>query len=186
MSEFTIHVSDVQDDGKDYEFPLTATWIEGALADAELRAGSEPQAGSLQVHVQRNGVELLVTGHIQADLVGRCIRCLEDAPIAIDSDFVALLARDDQQATQAAAVELQMEDLDRGTYSGEDLVLDGMVVEHLLVECPMQPLCREDCKGLEVPAHIRPPADFGAKEQGVDPRLAPLLKLKDKVLPNKE
>lgn len=183
MSEFTIHVSDIDDDGKDFTFDLTRVWLDQALADAELRAAAA--GGHLDVHLQRNGAELLLTGHLRAHLIGRCVRCLEDAPIDVDTDLVALLSKETPQQGPTS-VELSSEDLDRGTYNGETVELDGMVVENLLVECPMQPLCRDDCKGLQVPAHIRPPADFGAKEQGVDPRLAPLLKLKDKVLPNKE
>jgi uncharacterized metal-binding protein YceD (DUF177 family) len=52
---------------------------------------------------------------------------------------------------------------------------------------PMQPLCSEACQGIAVPKHLRPPEEvFGTKDDRVDPRLAPLKRLRDKVPPNKE
>ena len=52
--------------------------------------------------------------------------------------------------------------------------MDNIVREFLILEVPMQPLCSEDCAGIDIPAHVKAPEDFGA----VDPRLAPLMKLK--------
>ena len=44
----------------------------------------------------------------------------------------------------------------------------------------MQPLCRPDCAGIQIPAHVRPrDEDFGGS--GRDPRLAPLEQLKNKL-----
>ena len=62
--------------------------------------------------------------------------------------------------------------------------LRGAVREHLLLEVPMQLLCDDTCTGIEVPSEVSGPADLHAKsngENGVDPRLAPLMKLVDKV-----
>jgi uncharacterized metal-binding protein YceD (DUF177 family) len=51
-----------------------------------------------------------------------------------------------------------------------------------VLEMPMQPLCSPDCTGIAVPKHVRPPeAAFGSDK--VDPRLAPLQRLRDKVPP---
>jgi uncharacterized protein len=45
-------------------------------------------------------------------------------------------------------IELGPDDLECGTYDGEELQLDRVVEEHLLLSLPMRPLCDEDCKGL--------------------------------------
>ena len=186
MSSFVIPVADIDEFGKDYEFSVEPTWVDEALSDLELAADVERGPGALSLHVQKNGQDLLVTGRLRAALTAPCVRCLEPASVAIDTSLLALLSPATSEKGAPALLELEAEDLDRGTYSGENLVLDSLVREYLLVECPMQPVCQQDCKGLEVPAHIRPPADFGEKEQGIDPRLSPLLKLKDQVLPKKE
>jgi uncharacterized metal-binding protein YceD (DUF177 family) len=80
--------------------------------------------------------------------------------------------------TSAAALpeelELTPEDLDRDFYDGLDISLDDVVRESLILEVPMKPLCSETCTGIEIPAHVRPPADFGV----TDARLEPLMKLR--------
>jgi uncharacterized metal-binding protein YceD (DUF177 family) len=57
------------------------------------------------------------------------------------------------------------------------------VREHLVLEMPMQPLCSEECQGIALPKHVRPPEDAFAKPGDVDPRLAPLQRLRDNVPP---
>ena len=56
-------------------------------------------------------------------------------------------------------------------YDGENVVLDDLVRDDLLLEIPMIPLCSEDCPGI---------ASASVKEETrpVDPRLAPLLRMK--------
>ncbi|MET0387179.1 MAG: DUF177 domain-containing protein [Polyangiales bacterium] len=83
------------------------------------------------------------------------------------------------------------DDLQRETFSGYDIVLDDLVREHLVLELPMQPLCSEACQGIAVPQHIRPPpntfldtADSASTTGAVDPRLAPLQRLRDNVPPS--
>ncbi len=50
-----------------------------------------------------------------------------------------------------------------------------MVRDELVLEIPMIPLCSEDCAGITPPpVH----AGGGAGEPPIDPRLAPLLRLK--------
>ena len=186
MSAFAIAVTEIDEFGKDYTFAVDSSWVNEALSGLELAADDAWGPGALTVHVQKNGNDLLVTGHVRAALTAPCVRCLEPAAIQVDAELVALLSPATSERRLDSELELSSEDLDRGTYAGETLVLDPLVREYLLVECPMQPLCHQDCKGLEVPAHIRPPEDFGVQEQGIDPRLAPLLKLKDQVLPKKE
>ena len=62
-----------------------------ALADTSLRPASEEANGSLQLHAQRNGREILVTGHLRAGLRTECCRCLGDAPLEVDTYLTALL-----------------------------------------------------------------------------------------------
>jgi uncharacterized metal-binding protein YceD (DUF177 family) len=74
----------------------------------------------------------------------------------------------------------------REEFSGHEIVLDDLIREYLVLETPMQPLCSDACTGIAVPPHVRPPADvFGTSDSKVDPRLAPLLRLRDKVPPKR-
>lgn len=186
MAEFVLNVHDIDEDGKDYAFPLTASWLDAALADCDLRAdtSSGPDVGKVDVHAQKNGADIVVNGKVHAALVAQCNRCLADAPVSVDAALVALLtARGPGLRPEADEIELTPEDLDREFFTGDRIVLDDLVREQLILEAPMQPLCREDCPGIPVPAHLRPPPELASSDgsgRPIDPRLAPLLALKQK------
>lgn len=185
MAELTLNVRDIDDVGKDYVFTLSAEWMTRELADCQLRAAGE--AGELSLHVQLNDNDVLINGHLRADLVAECSRCLADVPCAVDMDVIALLSPmpDSRHGNDNEELELTEEDTYRAHYSGTQIVLDELIREHLVLEVPMQPLCSADCKGIAVPDHVRPPPEI-FESAPVDPRLAPLMKFKDKVPRNKE
>lgn len=194
MSEFALQVQDIDESGKDYAFALREAWIETALADANLHADPSEQPGSLTVHAQKNGSEYFVEGRVQAPLTTECVRCLGVAKVPVDTRFATLFTRVAGPVRTAGAEETvdsdedeDEDELSREEFSGHEIVLDGLIREYLVLEVPMQPLCAPDCQGIAVPKHVRPPEDvFGSSDGKVDPRLAPLLRLRDKVPPNKE
>lgn len=190
MAEFVIQVKDIDAQGKQYRFPVAASWVEASLADADLRSDPKLGEGVVSVFAQRNGSDILVAGKVEAGVVARCIRCLEDAPIPVNVEIGSLFsARGDARRPEPVDDEdLSPEELARETYSGDDIVLDEIVRDNIILELPMQPLCREDCPGIAVPDHVRPPADFGNTKDadGVDPRFAGLKGLADQLSPKEE
>lgn len=187
MAELTLQLRDLDDVGKDYAFNLSTAWMEHALTDCSLRpAGSD---GTLMVHAQVHGRDVLITGRVRAGLIAECARCLGDVACPVDTDIVALLSPapggNRRPDPDAAEIELSEEDTYRAHYSGSEIVLDELVREHLILEVPMKPVCGPNCQGIAVPEHIRPPREV-FESPAVDPRLAPLLKFKDKVPRNKE
>ncbi|HKU36749.1 MAG TPA: DUF177 domain-containing protein [Polyangiales bacterium] len=192
MSEFALQVHDIDESGKNFTFELTPSWLETVLAEAQLHADPNAPPGVLRVHAQKNGQEYLVDGHVTVALITECGRCLGPAKIDVDTRFATLFSRGAGQATGdeadlEASDDDDDEDVSREQFSGHEIVLDGLIREYLVLEVPMQPLCSPDCQGIAVPKHVRPPEDvFGPSDAKVDPRLAPLLRLRDKIPPNKE
>jgi uncharacterized protein len=196
MAEFALHISDIDESGKDYAFELKAPWLDAVLRDATSRADARFPPGAVHVHAQQNGNEYLVTGTLKAHLLTECGRCLGDAMVAVDSTFATLFMRHSSKPTKAAKpakakpkhAELELDDQDddelqREPFTGNDIVLDELIREHLVLEVPMQPLCSESCQGIPVPAHVRPPEEAFSRPGDVDPRLAPLQRLRDNVPP---
>jgi uncharacterized protein len=178
MFELVLQVQDIDERGKDYDFELTPSWLDAALSETALKRNPNAEGGRLHVHAQRNGADILVTGKVDASLLVECGRCLQETPLPVHAEIAALLSPGDDDLPED--LELAAEDLDRGTFVGHELALDDLVREHLLLECPMQPLCSPDCAGIEIPAKVRPrPEDFGAG--ATDPRLLPLQQLKAKL-----
>jgi uncharacterized protein len=180
MAEFVLQIQDIDEQGKDYAFELTSEWLDGALVDSPLRRDPSAAPGRFAVHAQKNQREIFVRGTADADLTIECARCLRDAPLHVHANITALLSQAGQHDLPEE-VELSEEDLDRARFVGHEVVLDELVREHLLLECPMQPLCSPDCPGIAIPEHVRPRSeDFGGDGK-VDPRLLPLQQLKAKL-----
>jgi uncharacterized protein len=183
MAELLIHVPDIESEGKHYEFPLELRWMTSALEATDLRP--DPSAtGRLDVIAQRSGDDILVTGKIHTRIFADCVRCLEDAPVFVDVELGSLFtARGEAHRAVADELDLTPEEIAQEFFVGDDIALDELVRETIILEVPMQPLCREDCPGIPVPEHVRPPADFGDPEgsKGVDPRLEGLKKIKNQM-----
>ncbi len=175
--------------GKDYSFSLSPSWLDEQLVDAGLRHDPLAGPGQLELHAQENGPgEYLVHGQLEAQLLTECVRCLGDAKVSVQTNLAVLFKRGAaSRPTSHEASADDEESLLEEPFAGHEIVLDDLVREHLVLECPMQPLCSPSCEGIRVPEHLRPPEDvFGAGASGkapVDPRLAPLLRLRDNVPP---
>lgn len=183
MSAFVLQTQDLDESGKDWTFAIGRAWLSSALADTDLGPGVHD--GRLEVHAQRNGTDVLVRGHIQAELAAACARCLEDVAVEVDLPMTVLFSPEHTRPGDADEVEVRLDEMNRDYYAGREIVLDSMVREHLLVEAPMKPLCSEDCEGIPVPEHLRPPEEvFGASAP--DARFAPLMKLKEQLTKNEE
>ncbi len=183
MSAFVLQVQDLDESGKEWSFAIGTAWLGSVLAETELRpAGHE---GTLQVHAQRNGQDILVQGQLTADMLASCARCLGDVAIDVDLAVAALFSPEHAGRSSSEEIEVRLDEMNRDYYGGTEIVLDPMVREHLLLEVPMKPLCSEDCEGIAIPEHLRPPDEvFGASAP--DPRFAPLQKLKQQLRKKEE
>lgn len=95
--------------------------------------------------------------------------------------------------------ELSAEEADTLPYDGEIVVLDDVVRDELILETPISPLCSEDCAGMSRPPGGQPDQAEGTQPKktakknsssangdeaeappGIDPRLLPLLRLKNR------
>ena len=90
MAQFSIHVPDVDAEGKSYYFPLSPDWIASALESTDLRADMSAGEGCVEVFAQRSGDDIVVTGKIQTQIFADCVRCLEDAPVGVRVEIGAL------------------------------------------------------------------------------------------------
>lgn len=176
MPELVLNVHDLDEGGKSYDFPLGRAWLDRALSGTAVSADAD---GRFDLVARKQGADVVVLGHLVASLTTECGRCLEPAHIAVDAQVTSLLtARGPELRPDPDEVDLTPEELDREFFTGDTIVLDAVVREHLLLEVPIQPLCSDACTGIPVPADVAGPADLRTSATGgVDPRFAPLLKL---------
>ena len=183
MSTFVLQIPDLDEVGRDWNFAIRTDWLASALSDTELKAGTKD--GRFSVHAQRTGTDVLVQGHVEAEVAATCARCLAHVAIDVDLALTALYSPEHMRPQDSEEVDVRLDEVNREYYGGTEVVLDPMVRELLLVEVPMKPLCSESCAGIAVPEHLRPPEEvFGGLAS--DSRFAPLLKLKEALTKNEE
>lgn len=167
MPTFTIDTDELSESGKEYSFPVEPSWLDTVMEDAGLR-GVAGEVGLVKVTAHRIGDDIAVSGRVQAAMTGTCVRCLEDMRIDANVKLTVNVSPRSSAKQLPEELELTPEDLDRDFYDGQTVVLDDVVRENLILEVPMKPLCSESCKGIEIPAHVRPPADFGVSEETLE------------------
>lgn len=123
-----------------------------------------------ELRLTRTAQGLYATGGMGGTIRAECVRCLTpfDQPLAITFDD--LFVYPSSKATDELLVVPETGLLD----------LAPLTREYLLLDFPIQPLCRPDCRGLcpECGAN-RNDTDCGHESETIDPRLAPLRALRE-------
>lgn len=178
--KFILDLQDLDAAGKQFKTALSKTWLLGALEECEVTPGDHD--GEVDIRYSRSGTDVILHGHVKAEVVLSCARCLSPVPQALRAELSLLLvpggdprgefARGRKSQGKGSEYEFNPAEADMDVYNGEEVVLDPFLREALLLEIPPFPLCSEDCRG------IAPPPAEESQGVGIDPRLAPLLKLK--------
>lgn len=92
------------------------------------------------------GKRILFHGRLTAGIVFQCSRCLESyvhqISEEIDEEFVP-----DELAPKEGK-ELSLEELSIFPYKEETIDIGEMMRQYIVLACPVQPLCNENCGGL--------------------------------------
>jgi uncharacterized protein len=176
--EFAIPVRDLDVAGKPFHFPVRAAWLRAALEGTAV--GATEEEGRLELRLSRSGTDVVVRGKLEARVTAQCARCLEPTPVSV-SETISALAVPTAPVRSSSGGEddddLSPDQADFIAYDGETVVLDDLVRDELLLGIPMIPLCSEACTGIQPPTPPEEPQDAAIGR--VDPRLRPLLRLKN-------
>lgn len=132
-----IIVSEIPEEGIDLEL------------DEQLQTESvkilSPVHASLRI--DKVGSEVLVKGTVDADVELQCSRCLKSftmhiqSPLNVVYDPAEMINREENY-------KLKSDELDTGFYRQDELDTDELLLEQLLLNIPMKPLCDPECKGI--------------------------------------
>lgn len=126
----------------------------------------------VRLSLERDGVDVFVTGELRAAVSQACGRCLEPAAAEVTADLdVRLVPR----PKTADNVELAADDLDVDFYDKDEVDIGRLIETETALALPMKPLCREGCLGL-CPGcgGNRNVVQCACRERPLDPRLARL------------
>jgi len=164
---FLVSASELDAGGQEYARPIPNAFLTTAFGDSDATPKGD---GALDVRLSRSGTDVVVHGKAKANVELPCSRCLEPVNVPLTAEISVLMVPA-AKIKHEREHEMASSEADVLPYDGENVVLDDLVRDDLLLEIPMIPLCSEDCPGI---------ASTSLKEEArpVDPRLAPLLRLK--------
>ncbi len=89
-------------------------------------------------HISRTPQGLLVEGEFEGTMGVECVRCLASFVQPLRTSFSELYAFDQRSVSESGLILPEDGNIDLGP----------MVREYLLIEVPISPICKPDCKGL--------------------------------------
>jgi len=151
-----IQVERVGETPEELRFDVSSAWWSRHYGGDEEIAGAfaEPLAVTLRLH--RMGEDLFLEGEVRGEVELACGRCATRyrEPIREPLRLVLEPARSRVPADPEGAESLAREglylsdELEHGWFAGSEFHLDRYVKEAVALGIPVQPLCREDCRGL--------------------------------------
>ncbi|MBQ9068484.1 MAG: DUF177 domain-containing protein [Eggerthellaceae bacterium] len=142
MDHTTIHVP------TELFAPAESSSYAGRYAVESLSAGPDTYlfAEPLQwnVTVSNTGGALLVAGVVTGTGTTECARCLEPMDVRISGDIEGYYLLDAEEAQEEEGAEEEFDVL------GPDNTIDliPLIEAAILVDVPLQPLCKDDCAGI--------------------------------------
>jgi uncharacterized protein len=96
--------------------------------------------------ITKTSSTIFIKGNLSVLLDIYCSRCLEDVSLPISTDFAYTLVPAKPETKED--LELKAEELELSYYQGDFIDLMPIFCEQIILQIPLKPLCREDCKGL--------------------------------------
>ncbi|MFC1888431.1 DUF177 domain-containing protein [Thermodesulfobacteriota bacterium] len=174
-----LRVEEVPEDGRE----IILDDIDEDEARAFIERGREVDLKLLDaprgcVRASRSEERVYLDGTVEDNVRTVCCRCLEPFELPLAVRFESTLAPP-PKGTVEMDVELSGEDLETAVYYGSSIDLAGIILEQLVVNLPIKPLCSDACKGLCPRCGVnRNTENCGCVDREVDPRFAILKKLK--------
>ena len=122
------------------------------------------------VRATRTPQGILLQADLQIQIGLECVRCLTDFLQSLNINFTELYAFSQRYVTDSGLLMPDTGFID----------LAPVLREYILLEIPISPLCRRDCKGLcPICGNNLNESTCNHEDESVDPRLASLKKLLD-------
>jgi len=134
-------------------------------------------------NLKRIDDEVFFIGELQTILQVICTRCLKSFSLPVNNKIQAHFVPQGKEPSPGSEVEIKETDIEKEVYHEDRIDLRASVRDQILLDLPFISVCQKDCKGI-CPVCGN---DFNANqcecqnEEEVDPRLAVLKKLKDKL-----
>lgn len=97
--------------------------------------------------IDKEGPDVLVRGVLSGDIELECSRCLKAFEVGIKSRM-DIVFHPEVVNKKEESHGLRADELDTEFYKDDTLDVDNLLVEQLILNVPMKPLCSPECKGI--------------------------------------
>jgi uncharacterized protein len=135
-------IKEIGEGGIDLSVAVGEAWLTAECPDASL--GLSEAGVRLEGRLEPAGEGYLLRGTLRGELTVPCARCLDPAPVPIESEMtVSFVERDD-------AVDEEDEDAEDDMVSFQNGIVDLSlpIRDEILLAVPMTAICRPDCAGI--------------------------------------
>lgn len=147
-----IFLKDIPDSGLDLPLKASESWVKN-LVQKNLGERS-PRFDTLKanLHLTKFEEQVDLSGHFDITLSPQCDRCLEEFDfkysVSLHMNLAPAENLDEKDEDENGEVELAPEDVEFGTYKNSQIDLELILGELILLDLPIQFICKENCKGL--------------------------------------
>ncbi len=132
-----IVISEIPEEGIDVECNETIT-LESVKTASPVHA---------DLNIRSIGSEVLVNGMLEGEVELLCSRCLNAYTMRVEQQ-INVVYEPSAVINKEEHHKLNRDELDTGFYKNDTLDTDEVLVEQLLLNLPMKPLCSPECKGI--------------------------------------
>lgn len=147
-----IFLKDIPESGLDLPLGESVPWVKNLVQKTLGERSPHFKTIKGDLHLSEFEGQVDFSGHFEMTLSPICDRCLEafdfnfSVPMHMTLAPAEKLTEKDEDET--GEVELAPEDVEFGTYKNNQIDLELILGELILLDLPIQFVCKEDCKGL--------------------------------------
>ncbi len=142
-----MNIREIPKDGKKISMVKSSEWFMGMVGDAaiDIESARDGINSTIDVHIQ-DDASVAIEGSVHADVVLRCVKCLEPFQSPVDREFSVVLEPYERSLSLSRSI--SRAELDAEFYSDNEFDPDVIVFEQIMLSLPLYPLCRPACRGL--------------------------------------
>ena len=141
-----INVTTIPDEGLELEASYDQDWLITMLPEHDVPPFIIDTV-SVRCCASKVGRTISISLAMAMNLHLECCRCLKEFTLLADSEFTyTFLPAEKMPRTEE--VELNGEDLGFGYYTDDTIDVDPLILEQIVLQVPLKPLCKESCRGL--------------------------------------
>lgn len=139
---------EIPEEGLSVKVEKKEDWMRKYHTDwPEMYSFTSPLKG--EILLKRNGTKIIITGFLTSTLKLQCSRCLEsfnfNLNVEINSTFYPL---EEYAFRVSEPVQLKGAEMDMEFYRKGVIEVDDVISEHIILNLPLYPLCKPDCRGI--------------------------------------